>query len=162
MRGQYQRIAGAWTRVEPKTETSTRTLALPSFAAAAALRAHRTRQIAERLAAGPLWQDCDLVFPTLTGAPQDGDSVSYQFTKRVARVRALARDQGQTELPTVTLHGLRHGAATILLARGLTLGGMQKVLGHSQTSLTADLYAHAAPEIFQNAADRMDAVFAAR
>jgi integrase len=53
-------------------------------------------------------------------------------------------------------------AATMLPARGLTLGDIQKVLGHSQISLTANLYTHAAPEISQRAAGTMDAIFGVR
>ncbi|MGD9891152.1 MAG: tyrosine-type recombinase/integrase [Dehalococcoidia bacterium] len=148
VRGQYQRMEGVWTFVEPKSDTSRRALALPGFVIAA-LRTHRTRQLEERLSIGSEWEDYGLVFPTATGAPQDGSSLSHQFAKRVKRAG----------LPAVPFHGLRHSVATLLLAKGLTLGEIQKVLGHSQISLTANLYAHAAPEIAQRAADTMDAVF---
>jgi integrase len=158
--GQYQRIDGDWTWVEPKTETSTRTLALPAFAIAA-LRTQRTRQLEERLIAGPHWADYDLVFPTATGTPQDGGSVSHQFAKRVRRANEIAKQEGRDQLPPITLHGLRHTMATMMLAHGLTLGEIQKVLGHSQIALTADLYAHFAPEIARRAARTMDAIFGA-
>ena len=36
-------------------------------------------------------------------------------------------------------------------------GATTKVLGHSQISLTANLYTHLAPAMMRNAADRMDA-----
>ena len=149
--GQYARVDGEWVWVEPKTDTSARTLVLPPFVVEV-LRRHRTRQLEERLVAGPAWEDWNLVFPGMNGRPQHGDSLLHRFQKRLDRLG----------LPRVTLHGLRHTAATMLLARGMTLGELQKYLGHSQIALTADLYAHAAPEIFQSAAERMEAIFAAR
>lgn len=158
VKGQFQRIKGTWTRVEPKTEASARTLALPAVAVAS-LRAHRTRQLEERLVSGPLWKDYELVFPTATGEPQDGGSVSHQFAKRVKWANEIARRERREELPPVTLHGLRHSTATMLLAQGLSLGEIQKVLGHSQIALTANLYAHFAPEIARRAAGTIDILF---
>jgi integrase len=52
--------------VEPKSAAGRRTVFL-SQVAVAALRAHRARQLEERLAAGPLWEDIGLVFTTTPG-----------------------------------------------------------------------------------------------
>jgi Phage integrase, N-terminal SAM-like domain len=46
---------------EPKTAKGRRSLALDP-ATVAALCEHRTRQLEQRLAVGPRWQDCGLVF----------------------------------------------------------------------------------------------------
>jgi integrase len=40
-----------------------------------ALGRHRSRQNQERFAAGPLWEDNDLVFPTLTGTTKSGTNL---------------------------------------------------------------------------------------
>jgi integrase len=40
-----------------------------------ALGRHRSRQNQERSAAGPLWKDNDLVFPTLTGTTKSGTNL---------------------------------------------------------------------------------------
>lgn len=42
VQGQYVRVDGVWTWMEPKTESSRRTLMMPEFVITA-LRAHRTR-----------------------------------------------------------------------------------------------------------------------
>jgi integrase len=49
--------------------------------------------------------------------------------------------------------------ATLLLARGLSLGQIQKVMGHATVKLTADLYAHHAKEIAERDASEMEALF---
>jgi hypothetical protein len=49
-----------------------------------------------------------------------------------------------------------------MLAQGMSITEIQKVMGHSQISLTANLYAHAAPEIAQRAAGTMERLFGTR
>ena len=56
-------------------------------------------------------------------------------------------------------HDLRHGAASLLLAQGVSLREIMEILGHSQISLTANTYAHVAPELKREAAARLDALF---
>ncbi len=53
---------------EPKAERSRRTVALPGQLVEG-LRSHRAAQLQERLAAGALWQDHDLVFAQVNGPP---------------------------------------------------------------------------------------------
>jgi integrase len=53
---------------EPKADRSPRTLALPG-PLVEALRPHRVAQLEERAAAGPLWQNHDLVFAQANGKP---------------------------------------------------------------------------------------------
>ncbi len=55
--------------VQPKSRAGRRTIALPGLRDA--LRAHRTAQLAERIAAGSMWQDNDLVFCQVDGRPID-------------------------------------------------------------------------------------------
>jgi hypothetical protein len=49
--------------------------------AVTALREHKARQADERLAAGPLGQDHDLVFPSEVGTPVDPSNVRRFFTR---------------------------------------------------------------------------------
>jgi integrase len=53
-------------------------------------------------------------------------------------------------------HQLRHGAASLLIAQGVSLKIVQETLGHSTYQITADIYAHVAPELKQVAADAID------
>jgi integrase len=44
--------------------------------------------------------------------------------------------------PLVTFHGLRHTAASILLADGVPLIVVSRFLGHANANVTAKVYAH--------------------
>lgn len=126
----------------PKTEGSERVVALDD-GTIAALRAHRTRQKAERLAAGTGWTDTGLVF-----TKQDGTALHPATITDL--LHALTAAAG---LPPVRLHDLRHGAATIALAAGTDMKIVQEMLGHSSITLTADTYTSVLPEIARAAAE---------
>jgi integrase len=142
---QRQRGAGL-VRVECKTDRSRRVLALPELVVNA-LRAHRRRQLEDRLLAGPVWQDTGYVFTSSFGTPLDGANVLKEF-RRVLAVSGL---------PTETrLHDLRHGCATLLLASGVSPRVVMEQLGHSQITLTMNTYAHVMPAALRDAAKVMD------
>ena len=56
------------------------------------------------------------------------------------------------------LHDLRHGFATLLLAKGANIKTISDALGHSQVSFTLKTYAHVGDPLKQDAADKMDQV----
>ncbi len=130
---------------EPKTERSRRAVPLPR-AAVEALKAHRSRQAAERHAAGAAWQGMGLVFATEVGTPLEPRNVLRRFD-------VLARGAG---LEGVHLHTLRHSTASFLLAAGTHTKVVQEHLGHSSYAITADIYSHVAPVQAREAADRLD------
>ncbi len=76
---QVQRIRGVGLIINPlpKTKSSRRTILLPTMCTEA-LRAHRTRQLTERLACGEYWHDHDLVFASTLGTPLCPASSSWQ------------------------------------------------------------------------------------
>lgn len=49
-------------------------------------------------------------------------------------------------LPRLVFHELRHSAATILLAAGVPLSVVSRILGHSSVRITGDQYGHIAVE----------------
>ncbi len=51
-----------------------------------------------------------------------------------------------------------HSAASLLLASGVQLAEVSKLLGHSELRLTSDVYGHLQRETAARAAERMDAV----
>ena len=139
---------GAFAFTAPKTRDSARTIALGA-AAVEALRAHHARQTQERCRLGKCWQDLDLVFPAEDGTPLAAYSLAWRY--RRARARA--------GLPsTVRFHDLRHTYATLLRELGLDIKDISAALGHSGTTITADLYMHATTASQRRVADKADAI----
>ena len=48
-------------------------------------------------------------------------------------------------MPRITLHGLRHTAATSALRSGESIMAVSKRLGHAQVSVTLNVYGHCLP-----------------
>ncbi len=143
-----QRIDGKPQLVDLKTERSRRTLPLPAVTASA-LRAHRARQSQERLLAGSRWQDWGLVFASTIGTPLDPRNLTDRYKALLA----------QAGLPNIRFHDMRHSCASLLIAQGVPLEIVSRILGHSQISLTMNTYVHLLPQAQQQAADAMDRLF---
>ena len=60
------------------------------------------------------------------------------------------------EVRRIRFHDLRHTCASLLLAQGVSPRVVMDVLGHSQLSITMDLYSHVMPSALRDAADAMD------
>jgi integrase len=56
-------------------------------------------------------------------------------------------------LPELTVHGLRHSAASLMIAGGADISTVSKIRGHSTIAVTADIYAHMVATVGQRAAD---------
>lgn len=124
-----------------------RTVALDP-ATVAAMRAHRKRQLEERLAFGELWTDTGLVF-----AREDGTAIHPHSLMRFFEHRIKNAD-----VPTIRFHDLRHTHATLGLAAGVPAKVMQERLGHANVSITLDLYTHVVPGMQEQAAATMGAL----
>jgi integrase len=115
-----------------KTKRSRRRIDL-SAGSVAALKAHRKRQLEERMQKVGLWQDHGLVFPSTIGTPLSHRNVVRSF-------KALLKRAG---LPVDTrLYDLRHTCATLLLDANVHPKYVQELLGHASISQTLDTYSH--------------------
>jgi integrase len=133
---------------KPKTPSSVRTLDMP-IAVGDALRAHKTRQARERLAAGPLWVDMDLVFATELGTPFDPSNFRRDFSRMTARAG----------IGHWHPHEMRHSAASLLSHSGVSIEGVADVLGHANIRTTSAIYRHQVTESVNGAAAPMDRLF---
>ena len=59
-------------------------------------------------------------------------------------------------LPHLTLHGLRHAHATLMLSAGVHPKVVSERLGHSNISVTMDTYSHVMPGMQEAAAQAVD------
>ena len=131
---------------EPKREGSRRAVVVPDLVREA-LGDHRKCQIKERLKAGATWTNNDLVFCDEVGRPLKLRHVRWHF-KQFAKAAGMP-----TEL---TLYGLRHSCASLLLEAGVSPKVAQERLGHASVGLTLDTYSHVVPGMQQHAADVLE------
>ena len=134
VRQQLQKVGKSLVLQPLKTEKSRRTLALPTLCIDG-LKAHRKRQLEERLESGDRWIDTGLVF------------TSYRLTKE-GKGRGMKIGAGldprnvsrtlhslleAAKLPRCRFHDLRHSAASLLIAEGIELAEISMLLGHSDS-----------------------------
>lgn len=59
-------------------------------------------------------------------------------------------------LPVLHPHDARHGTATLLTAAGVAPRVVMEILGHSQISITMDVYTHVVQDTQREAMSHMD------
>lgn len=132
----------------PKTKAGIRSIILPDVIMKQ-LSAHRREQLAYRLPFGSAWPEPDAVFTSDDGRRMSLDSPTHKFQKILKA----------NNLPHITLHGLRHTAASAMIAQGISVTDIAKQLGHAQTSTTLDIYAHAFAEANARAAKAVESAY---
>lgn len=110
------------------------------------LKRHRTGQTEQRLKAGPLWEDSDLVFTDERGNHLNGETI-YKNFKRIAEGLGI---------PGARLHDLRHTYAVAAIRSGDDIKTIQGNLGHATAAFTLDVYGHVTEEMKKASAARME------
>lgn len=128
----------------PKTKTSCRILKLPEHV----IDTLQKLQVEQRNLyefGGVLWNEQTRVFTSDTFVPMNSSTFSNWY-KRTAE---------KNDLPLVSLHSFRHLNASLLINSGADVVTVSSALGHSKTTTTLTVYAHA----FQKArAEALEAV----
>ena len=132
-----------------KTGKSRRTLRLPD-AAVDALRMHRERQADDRLRAGELWRDHDLVFATSLGGPLDAGNVRRSF-------RAVCKAAGIGE--AWTPRELRTSFVSLMSHQGISNEEIARLVGHSSSRTTEVIYRKELRPVIATGAEVMDDLF---
>lgn len=114
-----------------KSRHSRRTIDLDE-ATVTVLRRHRAGQREARMLAGPGWTDTGLVFTMPAGEAWHPDSVTDSVQRLIDR----------SDLPRITLHGLRHTHVTHLLVAGVDVKTVSARAGHASVAFTLDRYGH--------------------
>lgn len=131
---------------EPKTQKSRRQVPIHPDAVAA-LRRHKSRQAAERIAMNAderaSFVDQDLVFCKRTGGPLQPQNVTWSFKYVLDKYGIMG----------FRLHDLRHAHATLMLQDGRHIKVVSERLGHSTIQITGDIYSHVLPTIQVEAAN---------
>ena len=147
---------------EPKTENSVREVTVPTEVIQL-LRRLRAEQSTYRLSIGAEWEETldengrpyHFVYTQANGKQMYIDTPSQKFTKLIADYNKTVENE-EDKLPAITLHGLRHTMATVLIADGTEISTVSGRLGHADISTTLDIYTHCLHERDQKAADALE------
>jgi integrase len=144
VRATLHRVEGKWVLRDPKTARSRRTIPLTPVAVNA-LREHRRRQFEEQARLGVMGRE-GLVFTTAKGQPLHGPNLS----------KLLYAALDQLGIARVTVHDLRHSCATVLFSMGIPVEVISRMLGHTNSRITSQIYMHHVPELQHEAAAAME------
>ena len=112
------------------------------------LKDYKEWQMQKRLQMGDRWEDHDRLFTTATGTPIHPDTLTGWINKFIKR----------TGLPHVTIHGLRHTNATLLINSYVPITTIATRLGHANPSTTTKIYTHAIKRADAIAAEQLDVI----
>lgn len=128
----YEPAKGGEASMKPPKNGEIRTVYLTQQAVDL-LKAHRRKQLTQRMAAG--WIDTDLTRDLVIRNPNG----SYV---RVSQLHyALNKIRASMSLPNLRLHDLRHSYAVAALRAGIDVKTVQHNLGHKLAGITLDTYA---------------------
>jgi len=134
---------------DTKTEKSKRTLRLPERAVAA-LRKHMVQQAGQRLLAGDLWQDRDLVFSSSVGTPLDAANVRRAF-KKITNSAGLGSNWKPLELRT--------SFVSLMSDSGVPVEEIARLVGHTSSRTTEVVYHRELRPVITTGAEVMDKTF---
>ena len=112
----------------------------------AALKAHKKRQAAEKLTAGPAWREHGYIFPTRIGTPERGDNVLKRFLK------PLAAGIGD---PTLVFRKLRRLHSTFYAVLNVHPRVAQMSMGHGSFDTTMKYYTGGPADLQKRAAEAL-------
>ena len=125
-------VGGVTINKGPKTNSSVRTLGIAGMADLEDMLLGMKRDLEERRRLKPHYNPDGYVLVHSNGKPYSPDYVSGWFTKFVQ----------ENGLPYLTLHGLRHSFASAANELHIPMFKISKALGHSNTSVTSQVYTH--------------------
>lgn len=133
----------------PKTETSFRTVTMPSILKNV-LQEYIDYLNKQEAIYGDLWQNSNYVLVDAFGEEVFPDSLSKWFSNFIRR----------NDLPHLSIHGLRHTMATILIHDpNVPERTISDRLGHANTNTLRKIYSHQLKETDKIAADSIDSIF---
>ena len=148
--------AGVTPVFGPTKTRRSRTVALAD-ATVRLLSAHKRHQAALKMANRTTYQDHGLVF-----AKEAADLVTPLAalgqplcTLAEARFKKLVKLAG---VKVIKFHGLRHTSITLMLGAGVPVHVVAQRVGHANVAMTLNTYAHAMPNMQQDAAGRLGAL----
>ncbi len=113
----------------------------------AVLMEHKT--LRARLGLNAVQPDC-YVFGNIDGSVRNPGDVGGRWSKTLKKAQEV-----HPELSALTIKGLRHTHATLMLESGAHAKVVQERLGHSNISTTMNIYSHVTPTMQDDALSRL-------
>ena len=142
-----RRVNGKWCFADTKRSRSRRSIKLQNWIVAV-LRELQTKSSYATTTSTRCPEASDLVLKTVSGHPINSDRLAKGF-------KSILESAG---LPRVRLYDLRHTAATLALAAGVSPKVVSEQLGHASAAFTLDTYAHVLPHMQDEAAAKVEAM----
>ncbi|MEV0577643.1 tyrosine-type recombinase/integrase [Streptomyces sp. NPDC050392] len=136
---------------DTKTRKSRRTLALPARCVVA-LWKHWEEQGWDRLSAGDDWTENGLVFASAVGKALDSTNVRRAFRVAIEKAAGVNAEEW-------TPRELRHSFVSLLSDSGVPLEEISRLVGHSGTAVTEEVYRKQIRPVIQTGAVAMDGIF---
>lgn len=137
-------VGGRVVESEAKTRAGRRTIPLDA-GLIAVLKAHRRRQLEDRLAWDDAWTDTGYVFTREDGQPYHPEHFSDRFDRLVAKAGVRR----------IRMHDCRHTALSLMLEDGTPVKVAQEIAGHSSPAITQSIYQHVLPGMAEQAGERL-------
>ena len=93
----------------------------------------------------------ELLWSRADGQPMRPPTTTHWFGAAVTHCQTVDKT-----FPRVTVHELRHTAASLMIAGGANVKTVQAQLGHKTATMTLDQYGHLFPDDLDDVADKMD------
>lgn len=138
----------------PKSISSIRKVPIPQTLANI-LKQHRAELNKKKLLVGKSFNSKNLIFYNPKGDYYSGKLIYYYFTKSINDINKTIKNK----LPVITFHDLRHTYATRLFELGENPKTVQELLGHSNISITLNIYTHVMDETKQNTVNKLDVLY---
>lgn len=147
---------------EPKTKSSERIIAMPE-SVMLMLKQYKKEQKELKVKLGDQWkgedgenwQDKNFLFIQWNGKQMSLSTPYHTFKDIIEKYNATV-EQESLKLPNISLHGLRHTSATLLISQNVDVKTVSARLGHAQTSTTMNIYAHSLKKSDETAANTLD------
>lgn len=135
-----------------KTRKGKRSISLPQ-SVMEELKFYRKEWVKNKLARGDVWieKDYEWLFHKWNGPHLYPTSPTKRWAKFIESTKG--------EVRFIRLHDLRHTQASLLIAQGVHAKIISERLGHSDISITMNLYGHALKSADRTAADKLDDFF---
>ena len=141
-----QYVAGYGTfEKSTKTDTSNRIIYIAPTTMQI-LRQYKKEQSEQKMLLGSEWKNPKRVFTTDYGEDMHPDR-PYKILKQIIK---------KYNLKDITFHGLRHTSISLQINSGIQTQIISKRAGHSNVSITHNIYSHFFDDEFKEVANKMD------